>query len=167
MKLKYYLRGVGIGVIVATLIMTVSSVIHNNNLSDEYIIKEALKLGMVMPEDTEDSNSLWGSSTEDDTDTSVNTEGETTSETESQVETQTTEDVQIPVDENMVVVTVDDDDAARHVSEKLLAAGLIEDAEDFRSYLANKGYASLIGSGTFQIPKGSTYEEICDIIIRK
>ena len=59
MKLKYYLRGIGIGVIVATLIMTISSVRHNNNLSEDVIIKEALKLGMVMPESTEEKDSLF------------------------------------------------------------------------------------------------------------
>ena len=38
MKLKYYLRGVGIGIIFATLVMTVSSFVHKNNITDEYII---------------------------------------------------------------------------------------------------------------------------------
>ena len=66
MKLKYYLRGIGIGVIVATLVMTVSSGIHNNNLSDETIIKEAQKLGMIMPENTESKDSLWGNATEEE-----------------------------------------------------------------------------------------------------
>ena len=54
MKLKYYLRGVGIGIIFATLVMTVSSFVHKNNISDEYIIKEARKLGMVMKEELKD-----------------------------------------------------------------------------------------------------------------
>ena len=199
MKLKYYLRGIGIGVIVATLIMTVSSVIHNNNLSDETIIKEAQKLGMIMPENTEDNNSLWGDTSEEETqkDSEVSTENtdgnntvsdketqisentqtseetqtsedtQTSEETQTSENTQTPEDTQQPVDENMAVVTITDSDAARHVSEKLQAAGLIEDSVEFRNYLADHGYATDIISGTFQIPKGSTYKEICDIIIKK
>lgn len=161
MKLKYYLRGVGIGVIVATLIMTVSSVIHNNNLSEEMIIKEAQKLGMVMPESSEDKDSLWGHEEESEVST------ENFENTQNVDETQSFEGTETIVDENVAVITIDDSDAARHVSEKLLAVGLITDAEDFRMYLANKGYASKISSGTFQIPKDSTYEQICDIIIRK
>ncbi len=178
MKLKYYLRGIGIGVIVATLIMTVSSVIHNNNLSDETIIKEAQKLGMIMPENTEDKDSLWGNDSEE---TEIQTENEVDSEPQTDAEddpvetesisntedAQVPEDTQISVDESMAVVTITDTDAARHVSEKLQAAGLIEDSVDFRNYLANNGYATDIISGTFQIPKGSTYQEICDIIIKK
>ncbi len=50
MKLKYYLRGIGLGIIFATIIMTVSIKVHNNYLSEEKIIEEALKLGMIMPE---------------------------------------------------------------------------------------------------------------------
>lgn len=177
MKLKYYLRGIGIGVIVATLIMTVSSVIHNNNLSDEVIIKEAQKLGMIMPEDTEDSDSLWGSDTEEtqkeDEVSSENVESDTTVLNEDTESSQETEDSQQPEDsqqagdESVALITITDSDAARHVSEKLQAAGLIEDPVDFRNYLADKGYATDIISGTFEIKKGSTYEDICDIIIKK
>lgn len=48
MRFKYYLKGLGMGIIVTTIIMTVSCVVHNNNLSDEEIIERAMKLGMVM-----------------------------------------------------------------------------------------------------------------------
>ena len=143
------------GIIVATLIMTVSSVIHNNNLSDEVIIKEALKLGMIMPDSTEEGDSLWGDSTQIDT------------EDEDATESQSIEDTQTGVDATVGVITVENGDAARHVSEKLLAAGLIEDPEDFRIYLSNMGYASKIMNGTYEIPLGSTYEEICNYIINK
>ena len=47
MKLKYYLRGVGTGIIFATLVMAVSCLVHKYNLSDEFIIREARRLGMV------------------------------------------------------------------------------------------------------------------------
>lgn len=171
MKLKYYLRGIGIGVIVATIIMTVSSSIHNNNLSRETIIKEAQKLGMVMPDNTEDKTGLWAEDTEVEEGSEVvsenpETEADTT-ETEADFsETEVVEDTQIPENENIVVITVEDSDAARQVAEKLFEQGLIDDAESFRLYLGEKGYASRIISGSYQIPRGSTYEEICDIIIK-
>lgn len=92
MKLKYYLRGIGIGVIVATLVMAASSMIHNNNLSDEFIIKEAQKLGMVMPEKENDLDHLWGNK-----DTEENEGAEDDSMTEDAQDTenlQDTEDLQ-------------------------------------------------------------------------
>ena len=94
MKLKYYLRGLGLGVIFATLIMTISSVIHNNNLSDEEIIKRAQKLGMVMQESqTEDS--LFGPSKEETkTETESKTESESQTESESKPETESKQETE-------------------------------------------------------------------------
>lgn len=51
MRFKYYLRGAGIGVIVATLILSVAFLFHDN-ISDEEVIRRAMKLGMVMQENT-------------------------------------------------------------------------------------------------------------------
>lgn len=162
------MRGIGIGVIVATLIMTVSSVIHNNNLSDETIIKEARKLGMIMPEETQDNDSLWGNSA----DVEASEEAEISDSTEvSDVVDSTESGTEVnEEDESEEVVyhtiTITDLDAARHVGEKLKAVGVISDAEEFRLYLRDQGYAKRIRSGTFQIPEGATYEEICAIIVR-
>ena len=191
MKLKYYLRGIGIGVIVATLVMTVSSVIHNNNLSDEMIIKEAQKLGMIMPESDDDKDSLWGNDSEtesfegsdvdvpntEDADVetpdvenpSTETPDTETSDTEMTTpeDTQTPEDSQAQENENVATITIKKGDAARQVSEKLFAAGLVDNAEEFHKYLSDTGYAYYIYIGTYEIPKGSTFEEICDIIVNE
>ena len=183
MKLKYYLRGIGIGVIVATLIMSISSVIHNNNLSEETIIKEAQKLGMVMPENTEEKDSLWEKNTEDVTDEIQTGNSETTtSETEDMIlsgtETETqgvddSEGTQEPEDTGeseepvYVSITVDDTDGARKVAIKLKEAGAIESAEDFHAYLKENGYERTIRSGRHTVPVGASYEKICDIIMKK
>lgn len=52
--LKYYLRGLGIGIVVTTLILTVVFNLKGK-LSDSEIKERAAKLGMIMPESTEDS----------------------------------------------------------------------------------------------------------------
>lgn len=46
MRLRYYLRGLGIGIIVTAVIMGVSSG-RNNKMSDEEIKKRAAELGMI------------------------------------------------------------------------------------------------------------------------
>ena len=51
MKLKYYLRGLGIGIILTTIILTISYSGRKTELTDEEIIKRAEVLGMVMKED--------------------------------------------------------------------------------------------------------------------
>lgn len=50
MKLKYYLRGLGIGVIVTTLILMICFSFQKEEISDEEIRQRAAALGMVMPE---------------------------------------------------------------------------------------------------------------------
>lgn len=49
MRFKYYLRGAGIGVIVATLILSVAF-LFQDSISDEEVIRRAMKLGMIMEE---------------------------------------------------------------------------------------------------------------------
>ena len=51
MKFKYYLRGLGIGILISTIILSVSFAMKKNDLSDDEIIARAKELGMVM-EDT-------------------------------------------------------------------------------------------------------------------
>lgn len=75
MKLKYYLRGLGTGVLFATIILMIS---YSYKMSDKQIKEKALKLGMVYPEK--------GTVTEEiDTTISVS-DNSTTSENNSQTE---------------------------------------------------------------------------------
>ena len=53
MKLKYYLRGLGIGIAITTLILMISYNI-NGRMSDSEIIRRAKELGMIMATDESD-----------------------------------------------------------------------------------------------------------------
>lgn len=175
MKLKYYLRGVGIGIIFATLVMTVSSFVHKYNITDEYIIKEARKLGMVMKDELDDSESIWGKNETEDTQVmgseTNSSESESASESTTPSETPTpseseSESQTPPVSEEKtyVTVTIARGDYARQVAEKVYAAGLVEDAEEFRKYIGEHGYGQSFHAGTYSIPMGANYEEICKIL---
>lgn len=95
MRLKYFLRGVGIGIIVTTIILTISH-ISNRKMSDNEIIDRALELGMsfsgTQPETTTDAASEAGSESEQG-DTGKEDE-ETTQESAS--ETQSDEKDEVP-----------------------------------------------------------------------
>ena len=59
MRIKYYIRGIGIGIIFATLVLTISFYFGKGSfakekLSDEEIIERATELGMVMEATTEE-----------------------------------------------------------------------------------------------------------------
>lgn len=183
MKLKYYLRGLGMGIIFATLAMTVSSVIHNNNLSDEKIIKEAQKLGMVMPEEKESTQGgLWSKnedvveSTEEAGTQSVETEMDLENSTEVVNEETTESDAEASQEElgeqvvgengvTYIIINVYPGDTARLIAERLYENGLVDDAETFRKYLGQTGQANRLHVGEFMVPTGATYEQIFDILM--
>lgn len=105
MKLKYYLRGLGVGILFAAIVMTVSSNIHKNNLSDEEIIKAAKELGMIMPEDTEKKNGLFEKKedTEASTDSQIPENTQTMPDIPLSEEVQVSPDSQIPEDTQVAV----------------------------------------------------------------
>lgn len=196
MRLKYYLRGAGIGILFATLVMTVSAFVHRYNISDEYIIREARKLGMVMKDEVQNNNNgIWGngdiveesentesSQVTEDSQVSEDTqvagsetlpsesqkpsESESSSESEPPVEQEPPSESESQSNEvEYVTVIIESGDYARQVAEKVRDAGLVEDAEDFRKYIGKMGYDKIMHAGTYYIPVGSSYEEICQILI--
>ena len=64
MRLKYFLRGLGIGIAVTTIILAIS---HNANrrMSDSEVIERARELGMTYTTPTQESSSDNGASQED------------------------------------------------------------------------------------------------------
>lgn len=185
MRFKYYLRGIGLGILFAVLIMIIS--IHNHKydiLSDDEIIEKAKELGMVTTEqsteqikETESENSTelsFGdnvSTTEVykvETDNDANSDNDTDkdSDTEAQ-DTQTSESNSNEAEADYVIIKVEKGDVCRNISIALQELNIIEDAEDFRKYMGKKGYASSIHTGEFKIPKDATYDEIAKILIKK
>ena len=63
-----------------------------------------------------------------------------------------------------VTVVISRGDSSYTVCRKLEEAGLVEDAREFDNYLAENGHSRTIRTGTYNIPVGSSWEEIVDII---
>ena len=67
MRLKYYLRGLGLGILVSTLFLMLSIQLHGGIMTDERVIARAKELGMVIPDDGEtDTPPLESESTQPD-----------------------------------------------------------------------------------------------------
>jgi hypothetical protein len=59
MKIKYYLRGIGIGIIFSTIVFSVAITSNKaSNISDEAVMKRARELGMVYSNKKDDSLTL-------------------------------------------------------------------------------------------------------------
>ena len=197
MKLKYYLRGLGIGIIVTTVILAVSFSKKEIKMSDEEIMARAAQLGMVMQE-TETTEQGDTEQDPDGTDTGAKTEvvteqtasellEERTAAEETAQNTETAaEDVAAEAQEDsantdeetqaqqeaagaedpsgVYRLVIQKGDVCRIVCEKLAENGVISDAETFRQYLSQIGYASNMRVGNYDIPYGLSNEEIAKIL---
>lgn len=194
MKLKYYMRGLGLGIILTTLIFAIG--VNQEKLSDKQIINKAKALGMVMDDDNKNLEEVLDSIHPSITPSimpSVTPTAEPTTEPtiEPAVEPTVQPTVQPTVEptiqptveptkspEPSPTVTPDDEEQANteiafeiksgmssgKVATMLEDIGLIDDAEDFNQYIVNVNKASIIRVGNYSIRKGASYEDIVTMI---
>lgn len=175
MKLKYYLRGLGIGILVTAAILTI--VYHTKgSMSDSQIMKRAAQLGMVMASTEEDT--LFAQTTQADTTieetgtisveetTTVveTTEAVTDAPTEKPTEAPTKAPTEPAAAE--AVLTISPGMYSESVSAELVRLGIITNQKEFNSYLVNNGYAERIQTGDFKIKADMSYDEIARIITK-
>lgn len=186
-KLKYYLRGLGIGIIVTTIILMISFSQRETNIPDDEIIARAIQLGMVMPEEkvTEEKQTQMPETQIPESESQAQEPGTQTPESQTQEpQTQTqepqTQEPQTQMPESQTQepgaqdaadaqtgtyrLTIQKGDVCRVVCENLAANGVIEDAEALRKYLFEIGYASKMSTGEYDIPYGLTLEEVAEIL---
>lgn len=163
MKLKYYLRGMGIGIIVTTIILAISFSRREVEISDEEIMARAAILGMVMQkedlEQTEEDDNTEAEEPHSEEDMSI-----VEDVTEDEIEEDSVAANGLDVQEGSYRLVIQKGDVCRTVCEDLAANGVISDAEVFRGYLFEIGYANNMRTGEYDIPYGLTAEEVADIL---
>lgn len=171
MKLKYYLRGLGIGILVTAAILTI--VYHTKgSMSDSQIMKRAAQLGMVMASTEEDT--LFAQTTQVNTtieETGTISVEETTTvveTTEAVTEAPTEKPTEAPTEPAAAeaVLTISPGMYSESVSAELVRLGIITNQKEFNSYLVNNGYAERIQTGDFKIKADMSYDEIARIITK-
>lgn len=175
MKLKYYLRGLGIGILVTAAILTI--VYHTKgSMSDSQIMKRVAQLGMVMASTEDDT--LFAQTTQVDTtieETGTISVEETTTVvetteavTEASTEKPTEAPTEVPTEPAAAeaVLTISPGMYSESVSAELVRLGIITNQKEFNSYLVNNGYAECIQTGDFKIKADMSYDEIARIITK-
>lgn len=169
MKRKYFLRGMGIGITITTLVFTLVFIfVGPPKMSEEEIIEQATLLGMTMNDsgntikdniDTKDEIEA----TQDNTTVEVLT-GDDVIPTEDTTENEIGEE---PRNEtgtidsgNMVTFIISDGEDSLRIGSNLKAAGLVDDGNKFNQYLESNGYDRKLRSGTFKLRTGSSYETL-------
>lgn len=64
-------------------------------------------------------------------------------------------------------ISVTSQDTCRTIAEKLKALNLVDDAEQFRIYMGQKGADHFIADGEHVIPQGASYDDIITILTQK
>lgn len=191
MKLKYYLRGLGIGIIVTTLVLMVAFSGKKEKLSDQEIMQRAEQLGMVMADEgqtktgTEENTGTEAQpeteqdvqNTEEGTEENADENTENASEPETEPQTEAAAEPAAPEDTTGNVVgevkqetsgevafTVKSGESSDTVAFNLYKAGLVDDATAFNRYMISKGYDSRLRTGDFKIRSGASYDEILKVL---
>ena len=177
MKLKYYLRGLGIGILVTAVIMGVTQGSRKETLSDREIRERAAALGMVEPgnslADLEAAETPAATEIPEAIETPAATETPETIETPAATEAPaatpevTARPTQKPAEEeegSSYTFEIQAGDSSYQVAYRLQQAGLVADARDFDNYLCSKGYDRKLKTGSYEIPETATEEEISEIL---
>lgn len=179
MKLKYQLRGLGIGLIITTIILTISHSVREIEASSKDNIHPTESTGSILAFDKDAESSQADDENNKETEKQTETETDTQQATEpTQAQTEPTQAATKPTQAQTVptqaaaqtgkVVTVKIKDVyyARQAADILYNAGVITDKADFVKYLDKAGYAERISEGTYQIKQGDNYETIAKTICR-
>lgn len=181
MRLKYYLRGLGLGIIFAVIIMMIGFHDNKQSMSDTEIIEKAKTLGMVEAKNI--SGTVADEYNSEKTDSSAANSDASSQKTETEQDSQMQdsqtaqedtqqEDTQPAADAKQETVTtytisVTSQDTCRTIAEKLKALNLVDDAEQFRIYMGQKGADHFIADGEHVIPQGASYDDIITILTQK
>ena len=176
MKLRYQMRGLGIGIVVTALLMGVTGR-EKLPLSDAEIRAKALSLGMVDAESRRltDVGSSPASETAQpvqpsESEAETEPEGAVSSEEEPVDAPSVPESDESGTDDlpgSSVTVVIEAGTTSYQVSRMLAEAGLVENAVEFDNYLCDNGYSTNIAAGTYEIWPGTSQEEIINLITKK
>ena len=190
MKKKYFVRGLGIGIIFGALIMLAAYLTSGKgSLSDEEVMKRAQELGMVKKSEyvldsevTSEETTTEAVTTEASVATEKATEEATTeapgtterATEEATTEAATTEKATTEAAtteqtdaKTKATITVSGGMSSETISSLLENAGLVDSASKFNSFLVQNGYDKKLETGSFDISGGMTYEEIARILTTK
>lgn len=177
MKLKFYLRGLGIGILVTTLILTVDYRVKDSQktlTNNASTVSSALNLSKTetkavsteksTEQKTEQKTEQQTSTTEPTTEVATESVTKNTTETltESTQQIETVKDTSNTI--AVVLSNISDSESAAQVIQN---AGIIDNWIDFNNYLTKSGYAVKIHNGTYNLFKGQDYESIAKIITGK
>lgn len=176
MKTKWFLRGLGVGIVLTALLLCVT---YRSTQKNSNVIQQAKELGMVFPET--ETQSLEQKAEELASQVPADlasgsavreTSEEELSESEKKAKKKledSDKDIKnaSAYNKGKTTFVVRSGLLSSSVSRELEEAGIIEDSKEFDAYLEKKGYGKMVRSGKYKIPEGADFEMIAKIITRQ
>lgn len=182
MKLKYYLRGLGVGIVTTAIICSIANGMGKESLTTEQIIQKAQALGMVSQDDynvvkndlasakksisdlqNQQDESKASTEEKGNQESETNNTDEVTNETDStdsdHVTTQETF-IEGSVSETTVKFDITPGMSSQAVSNLLEEKGIIPDATDFNNYVVESGNVNNLQVGEYEVKSGESYDTI-------
>ena len=176
MKRKYFVRGLGVGILFGALIMFAAYMTSGKNrMSDEDVIKRAQELGMVKQseyvlesdvtsqETTTEEITTEATTEKATTEAPTTTEKATTEKTTTEKATTEASTTEKADTSTQTTVTISSGMSSEAIASALANAGLVDDASKFNSFLVANGYDMKLETGNFSLETGMSYEEIAGI----
>lgn len=191
MRLKYYLRGLGLGIIFTCLMFMLFSNKKADN-TDQMDVNQQLETttetlssqtsGDDKNDTANDEAVSGGADVQNDANVSDNLEAQNGQDTQNNPQAQDNAEAQNSADnqtddsditgetgtddvqDGYVTLVIEKGDIARDVAESLYEDGIIDDVESFRKYLGETGVSRTLHAGEYNIKVGSTYEEIVELL---
>ena len=173
MNFKYYLRGLGTGIVVTLIIVTISNSLRGSKTASE----NAAQPSSVQPTsaieailNNQRTTQAYGDAASADATSADAASADVTSADVISADTSSAETVSDNVQQgqqgrNITVSfeTIQSSEAAAQLLEK---AGIVDNWRNFNSYLVNNGYDRKVSGGTFSFSGNESYTEIAGIITK-
>ena len=168
MNFKYYLRGLGTGIVVTLIIVTISNSLRGSKTASE----NAAQPSSVQPTsaieailNNQRTTQAYGDAASADATSADAASADVTSADTSSAETVSDNVQQGQQGRNITVSfeTIQSSEAAAQLLEK---AGIVDNWRNFNSYLVNNGYDRKVSGGTFSFSGNESYKEIAGIITK-
>ena len=189
MKLKYYIRGVGIGVIITTFVFMIANLAGVFSSTEKVISETETKATSsvlayatnasteqdkqdttIATVSTKENTSNDDETTQSDDETQSNNESEldeTNEQSSQEVTTRSSQNNQnIEDDGEFVEVEIRNIKYVSEVSEILYDMGIISDVSEFNSFMTFSGNDLKVKEGRYKLKPGDTFENIASVITR-
>lgn len=186
-RIMYLVLGLGMGIVISSVIYSFYPVTKAIELTDDEIIKRARELGMITLKESLDVEENKDDNVPKNYDDNINQNNDVheinndyDQQTEQEMEDNTRvlgydgEETSIKSngkydeDDKMIVkFVVKWKETLTDVANNLYKLGLIDDVESFKSYAVKKGYSKILRVGEYEIEPNSSYEDILKILTKK